>query len=368
MQVAVLKASVFFLRDWTSIEPSERHLDSVAEFPGYCDRSTSLETIEADFVKETFKALLPVWDVLLAPFLIPAAVLMRILRRSGAERMPICRKVLSTVGVFPVANHYYEPLIDFSLLTRPLDQPRDLPGLDLNVSEQLKLLKSFEFGEELRVFTGPKRNELTYSFANGMFPSGDAEFLYNLIRLKKPKRVIEIGSGNSTLLVIEAIRKNRISQSEYACEHICIEPYENPWLERTPVTVRREVVEAVDKSVFQQLESGDLLFIDSSHVIRPQGDVLCEFLEILPILKKGVIVHIHDIFTPRDYPKAWIVDKVHLWNEQYLMEALLSGNPHWKIIGAVNFLYRDHYEQLRAACPFLTPDREPASFYIEKVM
>lgn len=319
-------------------------------------------------MKETLKSLLPIGDLLLAPFLIPAAVLMKILRRAGAERMPICRKILSAVGVFPVANHYYEPLIDFSLLTRPLDQPRNLPGIDLNVSDQLKLLKDFEFGEELRGFTAPKRDELTYSFANGMFSSGDAEFLYNLVRLKKPRRVIEIGSGNSTLLVIEAIRKNQQSQPDYICEHTCIEPYETPWLERSGVTVRREVVEAVDKSVFQQLEPGDLLFIDSSHVIRPQGDVLCEFLEILPILKKGVIVHIHDIFTPRDYPKAWVVDKVHFWNEQYLMEALLSGNPHWKIIGAVNFLYHEHYEQLKNACPFLTTDREPASFYIEKVM
>ena len=319
-------------------------------------------------MKEILKALFPVWDLLLAPFLIPAAVLMRILRRAGAQRMPFCRKVLSTVGVFPIANHYYEPLIDFSLLTRPLDQPRRLPGIDLNVSDQLELLKSFTFGEELRAFTESRRDELTYSFANGMFTSGDAEFLYNMVRLKKPKRVIEIGSGNSTLLVIEAIRRNRVLQSDYVCEHTCIEPYETPWLERSGVKVRREVVEAVDNSVFQQLESGDLLFIDSSHVIRPQGDVLCEFLEILPTLKKGVIVHIHDIFTPRDYPKAFVVDKVHFWNEQYLMEALLSGNPHWKIIGAVNLLYHEHYEQLRTACPFLTADREPASFYIEKIL
>ena len=85
--------------------------------------------------------------------------------------------------------------------------------------------------------------------------------------------------------------------------------------------LRRQVVEAVEKSVFQQLEADDLLFIDSSHVIRPQGDVLCEFLEILPTLKKGVIVHLHDVFTPRDYPKAWVVDRVRMWNEQYLMEA-----------------------------------------------
>jgi len=319
-------------------------------------------------VKKILKAMLPVCDLAIAPLLFPAAVLMRIMRRAGAERLPICRKVLSVAGVFPVANHYYEPLIDFSQLLHPLDQPRNLPGIDLNTAEQLNLLKQFQFSEELRPFTAPKKDDLTYSFGNGYFDSGDAEFLYNLVRIKKPKRVVEIGSGNSTLLVIEAVRRNKQAQAAYDCEHICIEPYEMPWLERSGVTVRRDRVESVDKSVFQQLEAGDLLFIDSSHVIRPQGDVLCEFLEILPILKQGVIVHIHDIFTPRDYPKEWIVDKVRFWNEQYLMEALLSGNPQWKIIGALNYLFHDHYEALKAACPFLTPDRNPGSFYIEKAM
>ena len=195
-------------------------------------------------MKKIVKVLLTFCDLLLAPFLIPAAALMRLLRRAGAERMPICRRVLSAVGVFPVINHYYEPLIDFRRLSRPLDQPRNLPGIDMNVAEQLNLLKEFRFSEELRPFTAPKPDELTYSFGNGFFDSGDAEFLYNLVRIKQPKRVVEIGSGNSTLLVIEAIRRNKQAQSNYVCEHVCIEPYEMPWLERSRVTVRRQLVEA----------------------------------------------------------------------------------------------------------------------------
>ena len=318
-------------------------------------------------MKKLIKAALPVVDLCLTPFVLPAAIVMKLLRRTGVERFPVCRKVLASVGVFPIANHYYEPLTDFGLLIQPLDQQRRLPGIEMNTEEQLALLKQFRFGEELRPFTAPRTDDLTYSFGNGFFDSGDAEFLYNLVRLKKPRRVVEIGSGNSTLLVIEAIRRNKQEQPGYKCEHICVEPYEMPWLERSGVTVRRERVERVEKSLFAQLETDDLLFIDSSHVIRPQGDVLCEFLEIMPALQKGVVVHIHDIFTPRDYPKNWVVDRVRLWNEQYLMEALLSGNPNWKIIGALNFLRHEHFDQLKAACPFLTPDREPASFYIEKV-
>jgi predicted O-methyltransferase YrrM len=270
-------------------------------------------------------------------------------------------------GVFPVADHYYEPLINFNLLIQPLEKVRNLPGIDMNVAGQLELLKQFQFSEELRPFDAPKKDDLTYSFGNGFFDSGDAEFLYNLVRLKKPHRVVEIGSGNSTLLVIEAVRRNRLEDPNYTCEHICIEPYEMPWLERSGVKVRRERVESVSRSVFEHLDRNDLLFIDSSHVIRPQGDVLCEFLEVLPILKSGVIIHIHDIFTPRDYPRAWVVDKVRLWNEQYLLEAILTENHNCRIIGAVNYLKCDHYDSLKTACPFLTPDREPGSFYIERV-
>lgn len=312
------------------------------------------------------KAILPVLDLCMAPFLVPSAVLMRVLRRAGVERMPLCRKVLSSVGVFPISNHYYEPLTDFRQLQQPLNQPRKLPGVDLNTAEQLSLLKTFRHSDELRKFGTQKTDELTYAFGNGYFDAGDAEFWYNLIRVRKPRRIVEIGSGNSTLLAIEAVRANEKEDAGYRCQHICVEPYEMPWLERSGVQVLRERVESVDQSIFRSLEANDILFIDSSHVIRPQGDVLCEFLEIMPALKKGVIVHIHDIFTPRDYPHAWVVEKVRLWNEQYLMEALLSGNPQWKIIGALNYLKHDHFEHLQQACPFVTRDSEPGSCYLEK--
>jgi len=318
-------------------------------------------------LKRLLKAAAPLVDLCLAPLLVPAAALMKLVRRVGVERLPVCRKVLSVFGVFPVADHYYEPLIEFSSLRHPLDQRRNLPGIDMNVAGQLALLGQFRFSEELRPFTELTTDELTYSFGNGFFDSGDAEFLYNLIRLRKPARIVEIGSGHSTLIAIAAIRNNQKDDAGYRCEHICIEPYEAPWLERSGVAVHREQVETVDRSVFDQLASGDLLFIDSSHVIRPQGDVLCEFLEIIPMLQQGVVVHVHDVFTPRDYPKSWVVDKVRLWNEQYLLEALLTGNPSWSIIGALNFLHHEHPQQLAATCPFLTKDREPCSFYIERV-
>ena len=318
-------------------------------------------------MKSLLKPLVLLIDLALCPLVLPAALLMKLLRIGGMERFRLCRRVLSWVGVFPVIDHYYEPLLNSRRLLHPLDQPRRLPGVDLNIPGQLELLEQLRFGEELRPFLAPKVNDLTFTFKNGLFESGDAEFWYSLVRQRKPKRIVEIGSGNSTLLAIEAVRRNQAEQPGYSCRHVCIEPYEMRWLERSGVTVLRERVELTERSLFTELEAGDLLFIDSSHVIRPQGDVLCEYLDILPRLKPGVAVHVHDIFTPRDYPHSWVVDKVRFWNEQYLLEALLSGNRSWKVIGALNHLKHDHFDALRAACPFLTPDREPGSFYIERV-
>ena len=135
----------------------------------------------------------------------------------------------------------------------------------------------------------------------------------------------------STLLAIKAVEKNSAEDNGYTCQHICIEPYEMPWLEKSAVKVIREKVEDVPSDIFLSLKENDILFIDSSHMIRPQGDVLCEFLEILPLLNKGVVVHIHDIFTPKDYPADWIFNEHRLWNQQHLLQAFLSNNSRFRI-------------------------------------
>jgi predicted O-methyltransferase YrrM len=223
------------------------------------------------------------------------------------------------------------------------------------------------YAHELADLATPSTERLAFRLVNGSFESGDAEFLYQLIRARKPRRIFEIGSGNSTLMARRAILRNRQEQADYVCKHVCIEPFEAPWLESAGVITVRKKVEDVERGLFQELESGDLLFIDSSHMIRPQGDVLVEYLQILPTLKPGVLVHVHDVFTPCDYPREWLLDKMLLWNEQYLLEAFLTENESWRIIGALNLLSRRYFNQLRAVCPFLTPDRQPGSFYMQKL-
>jgi predicted O-methyltransferase YrrM len=316
-------------------------------------------------VKKLLAALLPAADLLLAPLLVPAALLMKAIRRAGVERMPLCRWLLIRIGVFPIRDHYYEPLFDVRRLRRPLSQERELPGIDWNEAEQLALLESFTHGNELAGVPDQAAG-MEFHWNNASFCSGDAEYLYQLVRARKPSRVIEVGGGHSTLLLEMAIGRNRAERPGTDFRHVCIEPYEMPWLERTGVEIVRRRVEEAGKALFMELEPGDLLFIDSSHVIRPQGDVLFEILELLPSLKPGVIVHFHDIFSPRDYLQRWLAEEVRFWNEQYLLEAFLSCNRDWKVIGALNYLHHRHYERLKTKCIRLTPDREPGSIYIQK--
>ena len=318
-------------------------------------------------MKRLIEKLLPLVDILLMPFVYPAAWLLKNVRRAGVRRLPLCKSALMNVGVFPIRNHYYEPQFDHRTPKLDFSQDRSLPGINWNISGQLEFLERFIFSQELVNIPKEKPEPLKFYLNNAAFKSGDAEYWYQLIRAIKPRRIFEVGSGNSTLMAMNALAQNQADDLRYKCEHICIEPYEMPWLEESGVSVVRRKVEDVELSFFSKLEENDILFIDSSHIIRPEGDVLFEYLELLPSLKKGVIVHIHDIFSPKNYLKQWLQDDVTFWNEQYLLEAFLTHNSTWKIVGALNYLHHNHYEKLKTVAPYLTPEREPGSFYIQKI-
>jgi hypothetical protein len=317
--------------------------------------------------KRALEKVMPAGDILLSPLVFCCALLLRLVRRVGTRRLPHSKSMLLRAGCFPVLDHYYEPSFRNAPIRELLSTERDLPGIAWNTEGQLHLLASFSYNSELATLSRQESGRHEFYLDNGAFGSGDAEYWYNLIRHKKPKRIIEIGSGFSTRMARRALEANERENPQYACEHILIEPYEHEWLEELGITVIREKVEDSDMGMFKRLEANDLLFIDSSHIIRPRGDVLFEYLELLPTLNVGVIVHIHDIFSPKDYPAEWIVDDVRFWNEQYLLEGFLTLNKDWQIIGALNFLRHHHYDELKAKCPFLTEDREPGSFYIQRI-
>ena len=310
--------------------------------------------------------LMPAIDVVLAVAAAPAGFIMLLYRKAGSRRLPWTTGLLKKIGVFPIRNHYYEPLFDDRNLANPLDMPRSLPGIQFDVQSQLNLLNDLNYAEEFIAFVEQQKADesgAAFRIDNRSYLSGDAEFLFQVIRHFKPAKVIEIGSGTSSKIARKALSTNA-EESGSTYRHICIEPYEEPWLESVgDIELIRDKVENCGLNWGEALSSGDLLFIDSSHIIRPQGDVLFEYLEILPQLQSGVIVHVHDIFSPRDYLEQWVKRDVRFWNEQYLLEATLGNSSRYEVLAALNLLKHDHFEQLKRVCPYLEQDREPGSFY-----
>lgn len=277
------------------------------------------------------------------------------------------RRLQDAVGVTVVRNHYYEPVTTASDLIRNPNDVRELPGVDMNLDGQTALLARFSYAHELQSLEGRAVNGRRFSYANPMLGPGDSEALYSFVRAFKPKTIIEIGSGHSTLVARLAVATNQ-AESPHEVRHVCFEPFENPWLESVGAEIRRERIERADLSIFRQLEPNDIVFIDSSHVLRAMGDVECEFLRILPLVPPGVIVHVHDIFTPRDYPAEWICDQRRFWTEQYLLEAFLSFNDAFEVLLALNDLHHRGLRELRRAFPVLAakPASSPGSFWIRR--
>lgn len=307
-------------------------------------------------------------DLFFSPLTYLAITLLRFIRKFEIKDMRLSKVIFRKVGIFPIRDHYYEPFFMPRYLKFSLKDDRFLPGIDLNIGEQLTLMNKFKFNNELLMFPLETTAKLEYYYHNGYFESGDSEYLYNIIRLSKPKRIIEIGSGYSTLMAINAINKNKQEDSGYRHEHICIDPYAASWLENLNIQVIRKRVEEIDRNIFYTLGFNDILFIDSSHIIRPQGDVLFEFLAILPMLKPGVFVHAHDIFTPKDYPDKWITEAVTFWNEQYLLEAFLTLNKEFEVVAALNYLKNNYFMEISNVCPVLKNEshHEPGSFWMRR--
>jgi len=300
------------------------------------------------------KAAFRIVDFLLVPFSYIFLPFFRLIRKYGVQHFPLNLRAFLKIGVFPIRDHYYEPQLTYSP-TFDAQQKRPL-AIDFDMPGQLNRLQDFQkYAVELE----------SLSVHNPSFGAGDAEVYYLMIRNSKPKRVIEIGSGFSTLLALEAISKNKAEG--FTTELTCIEPYEKEWLaEIKGITLIRKPVEQVPVAFFQLLGENDILFIDSSHIIRPENDVLFEYLQLLPALHKGVLIHIHDIFSPRHYRKDWLTELYRFWNEQYLLEAFLYYNEAFQILFSLNYLKNDYFTFLQKTCIYLRQVDQPSSFWLQK--
>jgi len=262
---------------------------------------------------------------------------------------------------------FYSPFPDPAMVDiQRLREKRLLPGIKIDTAKTLALLEDIcAFAEEMEQFPRNRSDQsITWSHT---YPSLDTAVLYAMIRHLKPKRYIEIGCGWSSHVSSAAILRNH--KEGIACEPLYIEPNPPAHLAevKLPGVFLEEKVERVPLEHFQRLEAGDVLFIDTSHVIKVQNDVEHEFLRVLPSLRAGVNVHVHDIFTPYDYPEEWLVGNGPTRggnNEQYALECLLSGGDDWEVMLPVHMLWREHRTRLDRLLPGAT-DR-PAAFWIRK--
>jgi predicted O-methyltransferase YrrM len=185
------------------------------------------------------------------------------------------------------------------------------------------------------------------------FRGVDALVAYCMIRHFQPESIVEVGSGWSSLVLGQAAAKNKGSAL------ICIDPFPHELIRKSnSIPALRSLIEIkvqdIDLEFFTQLDSGDILFIDSSHTVKIGGDVNYLFLEVLPRLRPGVIVHVHDVFLPFEYRRDWVVDEFRFWTEQYLLQAFLTFNSEFEVLLANSYLNHYHQEDLKAAFPGLS--------------
>jgi len=275
-------------------------------------------------------------------------------------------------GYHVVANHFYQPIPDTRDLPQHLWSSRsDCIGVDFNDRSQLALLATFRERYKPEYDEIPlHRSKGLYFLMNPFYSSVDGEILYCMIRHFKPRHLYEIGSGFSTYLAAQAISKNHDDDSAYQCHYAVIDPYAKDVI-RSGLPGVSEVIDVAVQDVplerFNVLQDNDILFIDSSHMLKIGSDVQYEYLELLPRVNKGVLVHIHDIFLPHEYPSEWVLQRYRFWNEQYVLQAFLAYNGQFEVVWASSYMNIEHADLIEDAFRSYQPGRtRPGSFWLKR--
>ena len=282
---------------------------------------------------------------------------------SGRSRIDLVQSILSSDERKDLGREFVQPGHFFSAIPnqeniryattdpKPL---RSIGGIDMRVESQLELIESLApYYRQLPIEDFANRKRLYY-YPNGSYPIGDGSILMTLIGHLKPKRLIELGCGNSSCAVREA---NTIFLNDNL-NITSVEPYPELFLSLIPESKRGKTefipktLQDLDLEVFDTLKAGDILFIDTTHVSKAGSDVNRIFFEILPRLKPGISIHVHDVFYPFEYPEKWLLEG-RCWNEQYLLQAFLQFNKEFEILLWPQYLIHHQLEKLEAALPMV---------------
>jgi predicted O-methyltransferase YrrM len=299
-------------------------------------------------------------------------------------------RMLQRIGITVSPNHYYWPVPDFRALeARKWPTEEEPVGLNLAFARQLNFLQTVvpQYASEWESSSCPFFS-VGYNYGNGFFETVDAEIAYCLVRHHKPLRIVEVGGGYSSRVMAAALDMN-FKRDGVRGELVTIDPYPDRFPQKAlsdRVHLITQTVQHIDLDVFLSLQSGDFLFLDSSHVVGIGSDVVREYLEIVPRVAAGVVIHAHDIFIPGDYPRDAVLHNLAFWSEQYLLQALLMFSPNFEVLWGSSYMqsrantaldhsfphwqhsYRDMPPVKRRFLPTRDGDRVwPSSFWIRKV-
>lgn len=285
-------------------------------------------------------------------------------RRQGP--LAFAKRIAESRGYELVPHHFYSPLPDLEQLPESLwTEARPMVGVDLHTDSAIALIEQ-QLATYIREFEPPS-DRPGYQFVRSSYGPGDAEILYALIRHLQPSLVVELGSGASSHMIQAARMRNGIG------EHHLYDPY--PFSVPSsralgPVegaVVHPEPTERLDTAeIARMLNAGDVLFVDTTHTVKTGGDVDRIFVDLLPRLRSGVWVHVHDIFLPHEYPRAWVVDERRAWGEQYLLQAFLVFNEEFRVEIPLYAVARAHAERLAAVVPSFSPGIAPGAFWLSR--
>lgn len=259
-------------------------------------------------------------------------------------------------NLYVVPGHFYSPIVNPAELHHYLrglpSAAAGVPGVEIDRDAMIATWESLLPFLSTSPFSDAAAPGQHYGYENPAFGYGDGVVLQAMIRHRRPKRLIEVGSGHSSACTVDTVDRFL----DGACELTFIEPHPKHLRaalgERAAgLRIIESPVQRVSRDVFAELESGDVLFIDSTHVLRTGSDVCFELFEVLPRLASGVAVHFHDVFWPFEYPRSWILDDNRSWNELYALRAFLTDNERWRITFFSDYFAKIERERVERDLP-----------------
>ena len=276
---------------------------------------------------------------------------------------------MARLGLQVVVRSFYSPIPDLRKIPESVwERESELAGIRFDLEQQLGYLAELHgYLAEFRPAELATGDPDQYFLANGSYGPVDADVLYAIVRAAKPKRIIELGSGYTTLVAAQACLENE--REGAAAEYVAFDPYPGVVRPDLPglTELARTPAEELPPARFGELGPSDLLIVDTTHTVKMGGDVNHVVLDVLPRLAGGVLVHFHDIFLPWEYPRKWAEDYGLYWSEQYLLQAFLSLNKEFEILCALYALARRRPDSLRELVPSWRDGAVPGAFWIRRV-